>query len=83
MTLGYAMSVHKSQGSEYKHVLLCLPNTPANMLKRNIAYTAVTRAKLDLTILEMEGAMETAVATNLELFMQTGLKDKLAKSIAC
>ena len=81
MTLGYAMSVHKSQGSEYKHVLLCLPNNPVNMLKRNIVYTAVTRAKCDLTIFEMEGAMETSVKTNLELFMQTGLKHKLAGSI--
>jgi exodeoxyribonuclease V alpha subunit len=81
MTLGYAMSVHKSQGSEYKHVLLCLPDKPENMLKRNIVYTAVTRAKCDLTILEMKGAMAKAVDTNLELFMQTGLKNKLIMSI--
>jgi exodeoxyribonuclease V alpha subunit len=81
MTLGYAMSVHKSQGSEYKHVLLCLPDKPENMLKRNIVYTAVTRAKCDLTILEMKGAMAKAVDTNLELFMQTGLKNKLIVSI--
>jgi exodeoxyribonuclease V alpha subunit len=82
MTLGYAMSVHKSQGSEYKHVLLCLPDKPVNMLKRNIVYTAATRAKCDLTIFEMSGAMETSVNTNLELFMQTGLKNKLTGSIA-
>jgi exodeoxyribonuclease V alpha subunit len=81
MTLGYAMSVHKSQGSEYKHVLLCLPDKPENMLKRNIVYTAATRAKCDLTILEMRGAMAKAVDTNLELFMQTGLKNKLISSI--
>lgn len=77
MTLGYAMSVHKAQGSEYKHVLLCLPDTPVNMLKRNIVYTAVTRAKLDLSIYEMHGAMDIAVTTNPILFMQTGLKEKL------
>lgn len=81
MTLGYAMSVHKSQGSEYKHVLLCLPNEPVNLLIRNIVYTAVTRAKEDLMIFEMEGAMQTAVETNLEMFMQTGLKDKLVGSV--
>ena len=80
MTLGYAISVHKSQGSEYKHVLLCLPDKPANMLKRNIVYTAVTRAKCDLTIYEMVGAMEKAVSTNHELFMQTGLSDKIINS---
>ena len=77
MTLGYAISVHKSQGSEYKHVLMCLPDKPVNMLKRNIAYTGATRAKEDLFIYEMEGAMQKAVETNLELFMQTGLKNKL------
>ena len=77
MTLGYAISVHKSQGSEYKHVIMCLPDKPVNMLKRNIAYTGATRAKQDLFIYEMRGAMQKAVETNLELFMQTGLKNKL------
>ena len=77
MTLGYAISVHKSQGSEYKHVIMCLPNKPVNMLKRNIVYTGATRAKIDLFILEMEGAMQKAVETHTELFMQTGLKNKL------
>lgn len=80
MTLGYAISVHKSQGSEYKHVLLCLPSEPENMLKRNIVYTAVTRAKKDICIYEMNGSTKKAVDTNLELFMQTGLKDKLIAS---
>lgn len=80
MTLGYAISVHKSQGSEYKHVILCLPDKPVNMLKRNIVYTAVTRAKKDIAIFEMEGSMQKSVDTNLEIFMQTGLKDKLISS---
>lgn len=79
MTLGYAISVHKAQGSEYKHVLLCLPDKPVNMLKRNIVYTAVTRAKLDISVYEMPGAMQKSVETNTELFMQTGLSQKLVK----
>lgn len=79
MTLGYAISVHKAQGSEYKHVLLCLPEKPVNMLKRNIVYTAVTRAKLDISVYEMPGAMQKSVETNTELFMQTGLSQKLVK----
>lgn len=77
MTLGYAISVHKSQGSEYKHVLLCLPNKPVNMLKRNIIYTAVTRAKKDIVILEMPGTIQKSVETSTETFMQTNLKQKL------
>lgn len=82
MTLGYAISVHKSQGSEYKHVILCLPDKPENMLKRNIVYTGVTRAKKDLVVYEMKGSMQKAVETNSELFMQTGLKEKLINCIA-
>ena len=77
MTLGYAISVHKSQGSEYKHVLLCLPEKPVNMLKRNIIYTAVTRAKKDIVVLEMPNAIQKSVETNTETFMQTNLKQKL------
>jgi len=77
MTLGYAVSVHKSQGSEYKHVILCLPDKPANMLTRNIVYTGVTRAKKDIAVLEMKDAMAKAVSTNLKIFMQTGLREKL------
>lgn len=77
MTLGYAISVHKSQGSEYKHVILCLPAEPANMLTRNIFYTAVTRAKQDISIFAMPGAIEKAVFTQLDIFMQTGLKSRL------
>lgn len=77
MSLGYAISVHKSQGSEYKHVIMCLPQEPVVMLKRNIFYTGATRAKQDLHVLAMTGTIETAVKTNMELFMQTGLKEAL------
>jgi exodeoxyribonuclease V alpha subunit len=77
MTLGYAISVHKSQGSEYKHVLLCLPEKPVNMLKRNIIYTAVTRAKKDIVVLEMPGTIQKSVETNTETLMQTNVKHKL------
>ena len=45
LTLCYAMTVHKSQGSEYDAVVTCLSSMHSAMLKRNIPYTAVTRAK--------------------------------------
>lgn len=77
MTLGYAISVHKAQGSEYTHVIMCLPNKPKNMLKRNILYTGVTRAKKDIVILEMEGTVKQSVENNVETFTQTGLKEKI------
>lgn len=77
MTLGYAMSVHKAQGSEYKHVIMCMPDNPKKMLNRNIFYTGVTRAKQDIKILAMPGTIQIAVTTSDEMFMQTGLKGKL------
>lgn len=83
MTLGYAISVHKSQGSEYKHVILCLPEDPVNMLRRNIFYTAVTRAKKDILILGMPGTVKRCVETNEKIYTQTGLQKKIAESGIC
>lgn len=48
LTLGYAITVHKSQGSEWPKVYLCLHNSHNTMLQRELLYTAVTRAKEEL-----------------------------------
>ena len=45
LTLAYASSVHKSQGSEYKVVIIPLSTSHYIMLQRNLLYTAITRAK--------------------------------------
>jgi len=45
----WAMTVHKSQGSEYDHVLVVLPDRDAPVLTRELLYTGVTRAKSKLT----------------------------------
>ena len=45
LQLAYAMSVHKSQGSEYPYVILLMVQSHYIMLQRNLLYTAVTRAK--------------------------------------
>jgi len=50
IALGYAMTVHKSQGSEWRKVFLLLHNTHNAMLKRELLYTAVTRAREQLII---------------------------------
>lgn len=55
-TLAYAISVHKSQGSEYDHTLLVLPNSMKRMLYNKLVYTAVTRAKKSLIII---GSLES------------------------
>lgn len=51
LTFGYALSIHKSQGSEWNRVFLFLHNSHATMLSRELIYTAVTRAKQNLFII--------------------------------
>jgi len=46
----WAMTVHKSQGSEFKHVMLVLPDTPSAVFTRELLYTGITRAKKRLTL---------------------------------
>ncbi len=46
----WVITVHKSQGSEFKHILLVLPDYNSNLLNREIIYTALTRAKKKITI---------------------------------
>ena len=58
----YAITVHKAQGSEYPAVVLPLARQHGRMLRRNLVYTAVTRAKR-LVVLVVEGdALELAIA---------------------
>ena len=61
LTLAYAMSVHKSQGSEYPVVILPLVTGHSVMLQRNLLYTAVTRAKEKVIILGSKRALQIAV----------------------
>ncbi len=51
LELAYALTVHKAQGAEWKHVLLVLPDEYGPIFNRNLLYTAVTRAKEELWIL--------------------------------
>ena len=54
----FAMTVHKSQGSEFDHVALVLPEHPSPVLTLELVYTAITRAKLRFTLVLPEGRME-------------------------
>ncbi|WP_225639253.1 exodeoxyribonuclease V subunit alpha [Candidatus Profftia sp. (ex Adelges kitamiensis)] len=59
----YAMTVHKSQGSEFKHIILVLPTDYSPIVTRELFYTAITRAKKKLTIFSKEKIIMTAVRT--------------------
>jgi len=61
LTLAYAVSVHKSQGSEYPCVILPMTTQHYMMLQRNLFYTAVTRARKLMIIIGMKKAIVIAV----------------------
>jgi len=71
----YAMTVHKSQGSEFDHVLLVLPPVRSPVITRELLYTAVTRAKQTVTIFGSELVIREAIATPVQ--RASGLSDQL------
>ncbi|MDD3015588.1 MAG: ATP-binding domain-containing protein, partial [Lactococcus chungangensis] len=62
ITLAYAMSIHKSQGSEFPSVIVPMVSSYSRMLERNLLYTAITRAKQSLILLGDSRSFQTAVA---------------------
>lgn len=78
MVLSYAMTIHKSQGSEYHTVIIALPANPSVMLKRNLLYTAVTRAKSEVIIVYEKGAIDTAIDGIDNAKRRTMLKEKVS-----
>jgi exodeoxyribonuclease V alpha subunit len=57
----WAMTIHKSQGSEFDHVVVVLPPPPSPILTRELLYTAVTRARVRVTVLASEASVRAAV----------------------
>ena len=78
LTLAYAMSVHKSQGSEYPVIVLPLVAAHHIMLQRNLLYTAVTRAKKKVVLLGSKAAVFTAVSNDRTRRRYTLLAERLA-----
>ncbi len=71
--LAYAITVHKSQGSEFGNVLVVLPDDATHpLLSRQLVYTGITRAKERAVILGTEEALKTAIANKIE--RDTGIK---------
>ena len=78
---GYAISIHKAQGSEFKVVILPVLTSYNFMLYRKIIYTAITRAKEKLIILGETEALKKAVMTNRDENRKTLLKNFIIDSI--
>ena len=81
LTLAYAMSVHKSQGSEYPVIVLPLVPGHRIMLQRNLLYTAVTRAKSLVILLGSKAALQTAVENDRTKRRYTLLAERLAQAL--
>lgn len=79
LTLAYATTVHKSQGSEYKCVIEIVDKVHKIMLKRNLVYTGITRAKEKIYLVGEKEAFETAIKTEDSSKRQTRL-DYLIKA---
>ena len=78
LTLGYAISVHKSQGSEYPAVVLPLITQHYIMLQRNLLYTAITRAKRYVVLVGTRKALAVAVGNNKSQLRCSGLSGRLS-----
>ncbi len=79
LTLAYAISVHKSQGSEYSAVIIALTTAHYPLLQRNLLYTAMTRGKKLVIIVGSSKALEIAFNNNKTALRLSGLKEKLIK----
>lgn len=73
MCLSYGMTIHKSQGSEFKNIIVVMPMEPHSMLTRNLFNTAVTRAKEKVFVVNEGTAMETAIKTGKSCRRRTTL----------
>jgi len=71
----YAMTVHKSQGSEFDHIILILPDKDYPLLTRELIYTGLTRARQKVSIWGTESVFKTAIVRKIE--RTSGLRDAL------
>ena len=78
LTLAYAVSIHKSQGSEYPAVVVTLCSAHHVMLRRNLLYTAITRGRALVVLVAEARALRRAVGEAGGSERETGLRARLA-----
>ena len=78
LTLAYAISIHKSQGSEFDLVIMPFTNSYYIMLKRKLIYTGITRAKKTLLLIGDPSAMQYGIR-RIEIERRTILKEEIKK----
>mgnify|MGYP000588658246 FL=1 len=77
LELAYAITIHKSQGSEYPAVVMPLLSGPRQLYNRNLLYTAVTRAKKCVTIVGSETVFQDMIQNISEQNRNTSLSERI------
>ena len=77
LELSYAVTIHKSQGSEYKAVIIPIHSGPPMLLTRNLIYTAVTRAKELVVLIGIPEVLGSMIDNNRESSRHTALAEKI------
>lgn len=77
LELSYAVTIHKSQGSEYPAVVIPLLTGPKMLLNRNLLYTAVTRARSCVTLVGSEQTFEMMIENTCEQARYSGFLDRI------
>ena len=77
LELAYAITIHKSQGSEYPAVVMPLLGGPKMLMNRNLLYTAVTRAKKCVTIVGSDETFQEMIENNAQQRRYSGLRMRL------
>ena len=79
LVLAYAMTIHKSQGSEYPAVIVMIHTQHYVMLQRNLLYTAITRGRKLVLLIGVPYAVDRAIKNNTVRERRTGLAGRLAQ----
>ena len=77
LELAYAITIHKSQGSEYPAVVIPVHSGPRMLMTRNLIYTAVTRARSCVCLVGLPEMFQAMVDNEVEQRRYTGLKARL------
>ena len=82
LELAYAVTVHKSQGSEYPAVVIPLLSGPRPLMNRNLLYTAVTRARSCVTLVGSAATFQAMIENGTEQKRYTGLCETIKSYIS-
>ena len=77
LELAYAITIHKSQGSEYPAVVIPLLSGPRQLFHRNLLYTAITRARKCVTIVGSDQTFQEMIRNTTEHNRNTSLAERI------